>query len=334
MARRWKSKRSEADREAAKAQSEERKSEADNVINGAIERIADLTDEARSNESFREWLDWQGKFHKYSWRNSVWLMIQAEKRARNVSQFAGYRAWNKLGRQVRKGEKAFNVFAPCRYKRKDEATGEESYGIRGFRVESTFDIGQTERICEACEGNRKAHPDCRRCKGTGYDPEDARPAAPEYRTPGEDHGDAWGRLAAFADTKGIAVEMVDRIAGGAKGCSYGGRVEVLATMSGAERAATLAHEIAHELLHWTDDAKLIPDHTRSTQEIEAEGTSYVVMTSFGIDAEKSSFYLASWGGDGDKVRASLGRIAKAAKEIIEGAAVKVEVEVEAEAAAA
>ena len=50
----------------------------------------------------------------------------------------GYRQWKESGRQVRKGEKAFNILEPCRAKRKgiDAETGEETermitFGFRG-----------------------------------------------------------------------------------------------------------------------------------------------------------------------------------------------------------
>jgi len=43
---------------------------------------------------------------------------------------AGYKSWQKLGRQVRKGEHGITIFAPCPFKREvqrdDGETDEES----------------------------------------------------------------------------------------------------------------------------------------------------------------------------------------------------------------
>ena len=60
---------------------------------------------------------------------------------------AGFHAWKKLGRSVKKGESGIAIVAPCRYKKKSEdESGEEEtgYALRGFTVAYVFDIEQTE----------------------------------------------------------------------------------------------------------------------------------------------------------------------------------------------
>ncbi len=53
---------------------------------------------------------------------------------------------------------------------------------------------------------------------------------------------------------------------------------------------TLAHEIAHAMLHGTYES-------RALAELEAESTAYIVCQALGIDSDDYSFgYVASWAG--------------------------------------
>ncbi len=54
------------------------------------------------------------------------------------------------------------------------------------------------------------------------------------------------------------------------------------------------------------------------QELEAESVAYVVCLHFGLDVEvRASRYIALWDGDAKSLRASLERIAKTARGIID-----------------
>ena len=60
------------------------------------------------------------------------------------------------------------------------------------------------------------------------------------------------------------------------------------------------------------------DRSRSIAELEAESVAYVVCTHFGLDVEvRASRYIALWNGDSKSLRASLERIAKTARGIID-----------------
>ena len=64
------------------------------------------------------------------------------------------------------------------------------------------------------------------------------------------------------------------------------------------QAATLAHEIAHSLLHWTTDGHKITSRDgkeidKQQRELEAEATAYTVCSYFGIQSP-SDFYLATY----------------------------------------
>ena len=58
--------------------------------------------------SWKAWLATAAKFHHYSFNNTVAIMLQRP----DASQVAGYRTWQSLGRQVRKGEQGIQILAP------------------------------------------------------------------------------------------------------------------------------------------------------------------------------------------------------------------------------
>jgi antirestriction protein ArdC len=93
---------------------------------------ADLEAKVAALTTTEDWvhaLDVAAKFHRYSLNNLLWLMMQGAEREMDVTQVAGFRAWQKLGRNVRKGEKSLKVLAPARYKVADERTGEDRWVV-------------------------------------------------------------------------------------------------------------------------------------------------------------------------------------------------------------
>ena len=107
-------------------------------IDDSLDTLARAVDEVRASESFRRYLDVQARFHHYSWRNTMLIAMQRP----DATQVAGYRAWQKLGRQVCKGESGITIFAPCPWKRETD-DGETEQGIY-FKTAHVFDIAQTD----------------------------------------------------------------------------------------------------------------------------------------------------------------------------------------------
>ena len=66
----------------------------------ARERLAAAVEEMAHSETFAAWLRARGAFHDYSFNNVCLIVSQRP----DATQVAGYRTWQKLGRQVRKGE--------------------------------------------------------------------------------------------------------------------------------------------------------------------------------------------------------------------------------------
>src|SRR6202008_4363496 len=70
--------------------------------------------EAGHSEAFTAFLDAMAPFHHYSFGN-VLLIARQRPRATHV---AGMRAWNQLGRRVKRGEKGIAILAPMISKRR------------------------------------------------------------------------------------------------------------------------------------------------------------------------------------------------------------------------
>ena len=250
-----------------------------------------------ASEGWVNYLKTQAAFHNYSFNNAFWLLLQGVTREVNVSRCAGFQTWKKLGRFVRKGETSFKVLAPCTYKReveKSDGSIEEKSGVCGFRIVSVFDVSQTDgaELPEVCT------------KLQGQD-ETAR--------------ETFVKLAAWSAARGVQVTRES--AKGANGfySRVESRIVVESTLSDIQALKTLAHEVAHSILHSTDEGD-----SRETKEVEAESTAFVVLHALGVNASDYSFgYIATWSkGSKEAVRAVAGRVQKTAHTILEALAVE------------
>ena len=257
----------------------------DEILSALTEGIAQLT----SSERWQEWLRTQSRFHHYSFRNTLLIMIQRPE----AKQVAGFRAWQLLGRQVRKGEKAIWILAPVTRKvNEDNGSDGDAHDktrvLCGFRPAYVFDIAQTdgEPLPEVCS-----------------------------LLDGDDVAGVYERLVAVAHSIGFTVEdaVFDDSRNG--DCTHDlHRIRVASERSAVQRIKTLAHEIAHAMLHGEP-------HERARAEMEAESVAYVVCANLGITTDDYSFgYVATWAGGGDEavanITASAGRIQHAAASIL------------------
>ena len=253
-------------------------------IDKSIDALAKAVDDVRASEMFTAYLRVQARFHKYSWRNSMLIAMQRP----DATQIAGYRAWQKLKRQVRKGECGTTILAPCPFKRDVERNGEtETEEGMFFRAVHVFDVAQTDG-----------------------------PDLPTVDVPTIEAqaDDLLAKLQSVAVTRGIRV-VFGPIPDGAFGVSHkDGRIEIEDSHPTGQQAKTLEHELAHQELHHNVKGPL----TRSIAELEAESVAYVVCMRFGLDVEvRASRYIALWDGDSKALRSSLERIAKTARALID-----------------
>jgi len=257
-----------------------KKDEAKKMSEDALGELANQLAEGKSEELTR-YLDTVSKFHDYSFGNCMLIGRQCPE----ATFVAGFRAWLKLGRHVKKGEKGICILAPLVGKKEDDEGNTESE-VFGFRAVHVFDVSQTEG---------EELPDINRVTGE----------------PGEKLELLHRTVASFDITI-----IYDEFLGGADGLSRGGEIVLLKGLSPAAEFNTLAHEVAHELLHRGAERKLLK---KSIKELEAEAVAYVVSKAAGLEGglKQSADYIHCHDGDRDQLGKSLERIQKASSQILE-----------------
>jgi len=256
----------------------------DQLLDTLTEGVEALT----TSDAWQEHLAAQGRFHRYSFSNTLLICAQAP----DATRVAGFATWKKLGRSVLKGERAIRILAPMTGRRTRIAEDEECRPIVGFRPVPVFDLAQTEGepLPEVCRTLR-----------------------------GDDPTSCYERLVTRAGAMGYTVASTE-LPGSTNGdCAFAiRRIRVECRNDPAQQVKTLAHELAHALLHEdTDD--------RPLAELEAESTAYVVCRTLGLDTSEYSFgYVACWAGGGPEavtcIRASGIRIQRAASVILDALA--------------
>lgn len=261
--------------------------QAKQIAKKAIEELV-ATLNANPSEALTSYLKTVAKFHKYSF-NNILLIAMACPQATHV---AGFHTWRTLGRHVKRGAKGIRIFAPVsrgRVQQADTQINEEilsggSTSVFGFRAVYVFDESMTE----------------------------GKPLA-ELNSVQGDPSDYRARLEQFIQQQGIALEYSADIAP-ARGTSQGGKITILPGQSPAETIETLAHEIAHELMHRGDRRT---STTKRQRETEAEAVAFVVANAIGLQATSASAdYITLWNGDAELLAQSLEIIQRTAVQII------------------
>jgi antirestriction protein ArdC len=230
------------------------------------------------------------RFHRYSPNNVLLISLQRP----DATRVAGYHTWRELGRQVREGEKGIAILAPVTARRRDPDTdgdpAEQPRVLRGFRVTHVFDVSQTD----------------------GEPLEEVRPELLAGSAP----FGVWECLLDQVEAAGYTFGYAD-IAPANGRTDFADRSVVLRSdLAGAQSVKTLAHELAHVLLHHPDE--LPAGFTRARAEVEAESVAYVVCAAHGLDAgEYTVPYVAGWaGGDRELVQQTTTRVLATARQVL------------------
>ena len=249
----------------------------------------------QTGEDFKRYLEVAAKFHTYSHNNVLLILGQCP----HATRVAGYKTWQSLGRQVKKGEKAIYIFAPRPYAidTKNEDGEEEQKLLLTFRAVPVFDISQTE--------------------GTPLPTVEAQPLT-------GDQGEAvYTRLVAYAERLGLTVTNVDPdTAGDDSKSNYRGYYSPARLLIFVKQAAPaqMLKTLIHELAHYCDPELL--QASKSERETVAEATAFVVAAHQGLDTGTYSFpYIAGWAGQQDGptlIKKVMGRVQAIAHQIIEG----------------
>ena len=253
------------------------------LIDDALNSLTESLERGHSDE-LKKYLQTMSRFHRYSFRNTLLIALQNPQ----ATHVAGFHAWKKLGRYVRKGETGIVIIAPLVYKKEVADDSDNSANvteINGFKVVYVFDISQTD----------------------GAD-------MPEYA---HVHGDP-SRYSELLDTfitaSGIRLAYSDDLC--ADGLSSGGQITIRLGLSAAEDFAVKVHELAHEFLHHSDE-KL----TKTQKETEAEAVAYVVCQSIGLDTNTAfSDYIQLYRGDKETLISSVQRVKAVSGKILVGLA--------------
>jgi hypothetical protein len=262
---------------------QQRTSQRDNPTQLVIKQAVDFLIqqlEAGKSETLTAYLGAMARFHNYSFGNILAIARQRP----TATRVAGIRAWNELGRFVKRGEKGIQILAPMigYRRRKDTAERERDTNqdakpapmLIGFRAVYVFDIGQTEGA-----------------------------ELPEFdRTITGEVGGQRDRLIAFLAAQNIKLEFNEKIAP-ALGVSYGGKIAILPGQSKAEEFTTLVHETAHELLHRAERRTFT---TQTIRETEAEAVAFIVGQAVGLEmGNASSDYIQMYSGNAALLAESL-----------------------------
>ena len=84
-----------------KLKASERVEELTSLIDGKIDELID-------NNDWTNYLRFISSQHKYSWFNNLLIFLQDPE----STYVRGYKQWQAIGRQVRKGESAIDILAP------------------------------------------------------------------------------------------------------------------------------------------------------------------------------------------------------------------------------
>lgn len=268
-------------------------------IQAALNRIEEGLDAINTDEDWLKYLMFQSQFYNYSFRNTMLIYIQNPE----ASFVKGYRAWNQLGRYVKKGAKGLAILAPCYRKVEDfkepenKSEYQDSEGekvikrvISGFKVTYVFDIADTD-------GSDEYLPVL--VKGLAGNSEQEK--------------EIYEKLKAFISTE----HPVQEVTGTASKGSYNletGVISVRADVEYLQKIKTIIHEFAHAI-----DFAMHPeeDVSRNRRELIAESVAYVVSMRLGLDTSRYSVsYIKSWLKDKDELKIVADTVQKVAAKII------------------
>ena len=129
-----------------------------------------------------------------------------------------------------------------------------------------------------------------------------------------DVGDKLERVKQVVVESGIELvfENIDR---SALGYSKGGKIVIEESLDDANAFQVLAHELAHERLHYGERKG---ETTKKVRETEAEAVGFIVANAFDLDATSHcAEYIQLYDGNSNTLRESLKHIQSTAQWIVE-----------------
>ncbi len=259
-------------------------------VKDAIQTLEAGIDAILQGDGFAAYLKTMAKLPHYSFGNV--LLIHAQHPA--PTMVAGYRRWQSLGRQVRKGERGIKILVPHTRKITQDEGSDDTPGdrmaVRGFGVGTVFDVSSTEG-----------------------DPL-PEPPRPEMIDGASDLGmrlfvDLWDYL----ESNGVSVSRERTEPANGYFQPMTNHVGIGTHIDGDQATKTLTHETAH----------VVAGHTlrMNDRDVEtvAESAAYVVLTRYGLDSSGYSFpYIARWAQDRTVLKRNLDTLQHVSSTIIAG----------------
>ena len=268
-------------------------------IKAALNRIEDCLATINTDEDWLKFLSFQAQFYNYSFGNAMLIFSQNP----NATYVKGYKAWNQLGRYVKKGSKGLAILAPCIRKvevfkepenknlyHDEEAEKEIRKVVSGFRIAYVYDIADTDGddsmlpvLVTGLAGN------------------------------GEQEKEIYERLLNVISKE----HSVQEVSGTASKGSFNLETKVISIREDLEylqKIKTLLHEYAHLL-----DFKMHPedDISRNRRELIAESVAFIVSLRLGLDTSRYSMsYIKSWLKDKEELKIIADSVQKIAYTII------------------
>jgi DNA primase catalytic core len=271
-------------------------------------QLADAVAAAATDAGWRAWLSTAAKFRSYAPANQCLILLQRP----SATRVAGYRVWQGLNRQVRKGEQSIRILAPIRRRvtadtTPSQPTPQPTPGIpiadptaddpgqrgqrvlTGFTVVSIFDISQTEGA--------------------------PLPEIPAVQLlEGEASAGLWAGLVSLVEARGFTVTREDPAPAWGVTRYTDRRVDIAPSLS----PAMACHTLAHELGHVAADHETRRDVPRGVREAEADGIAYLLTTAAGLSGHFTVDYVTGWtGGDAGVVRATQARVVTTAGALLD-----------------
>ena len=224
-----------------------------------MQRLADETDQAAQGAELTRYLTTLSRFYTYSAHNCALIAMQRP----DATRVAGYRAWQGLGRQVKKGAKGIAILCPAPITGKTEQGDDAVIALR-FRTGWVFDQADTD----------------------GAD----LPALTVHAVAGDRYDALLRQLIEIAERGGLSVTFKPRLIQNANGVSYGdGRIDLKEGNPAGNLCKTLIHEMCHERMHRAEERRTF---TTQQAECQAEAAAYCLCTALDIPTPNTPTYLA------------------------------------------
>jgi antirestriction protein ArdC len=265
------------------------------------QQIADGVAALGEDKQWRTLLELSARIgSRYSLGNTLLIGLQRP----DATVVAGYQAWRKAGRQVRRGERGIFILAPLVRRRTNDNdttaqdaadTGRQDTShtrhrseIFGVKPVAVFDISQTD-----------GPPIPAATAVDGYTPDGLRDALTAHLT-------SLGYQVRYGDCRPAfgVTSRTDRT------------VTILPDQPPAQDALTLAHELGHIACGQHLDTGGY--NHRGTAEVQAESVAYILTTAAGMDTAQASFdYIGTWArGDQKLIRDTAETVIRTARRLL------------------